>query len=90
MSDDPGSHSWGVDWEGTLDGIAPPHVLRSTQQVNNGNTNTDVGTARVGTSVLALGPSDVGSPSPAAGLPGEDRNTAGKLRRENVLRPVRK
>ena len=70
MSDDPESHNLVINWEGTLDGIAPPHVQRRILQGNNGEDNTDVGTARVGTSVLAVGPSDVGRPSPAAGLPG--------------------
>ena len=74
----------GVHREGTLDGIAPPHVHRSMHLENNWDANTDVGTARVGTSVLAVGPSDVGRPSPAAGLPGGGAGLMGQEQLEDM------
>ena len=86
MSDGPESITGEDTYAGALGGIVPPHVQAQTGRDTHMGSYADFGTAWVGSSLLALGPSGVGRPSPEAGLPGEGSNTqlAGSMG-ENVL-----
>ena len=60
MSDDPESITVQHTYARALGGIAPPHVQAQMVWDTNMGFDTDDGTAWVRSSLLALGPSDVG------------------------------